>query len=205
MLTELDVTSPWKPLSLTELGELMRGAHFFWCLAGGHAIAQVLGRSYRQHGDIDILVLRPQQLGVQNWFRDWRLYAADPPGTLRSWKSEELLPIGVHDVWCHRQSSSAWELQIMLQESDGDSWYFRRDARVRGSLGDLATDVRGVPCLRMDLQLLFKSKERRARDESDFRELLPVLSNEQRETLAYWLDLTYPAGHPWLYRTRSLG
>jgi aminoglycoside-2''-adenylyltransferase len=198
MLTDLDVASPWKPLPLAELVELMRGALFFWCLAGGHAIAHVLGRSYRQHGDIDIVVLRPDQLQVQNWFSAWRLYAADPPGTFKPWKAHEVLPRGVHDVWCHRDESPAWELQIMIQESDGDSWYFRRDARVRGSISALATDVRGVPCLRMDLQLLFKSKEPRAKDESDFRELLPVLSNEQRETLAYWLRLTHPDGHPWL-------
>ena len=86
----------------------------------------------------------------------------------------------------------------MIQECDGDSWYFRRDARVRGSIGDLATDVRGVPCLRMDLQLLFKSKQPRAKDERDFRELLPVLTDEQRKRLAYWLRLTAPGDHPWL-------
>lgn len=198
MVTELDVTSPWKPLSLAELVELMRGAHFLWCLAGGHAIAHLLGRSHRQHGDIDIVVLRPEQLHVQNWLGAWRMYAADPPGTLRPWQPHEVLPNGVHDVWCHRDESPAWELQVMIQESDGDSWYFRRDARVCGSVGDLATDVRGVPCLRMDLQLLYKSKQPRAKDESDFREVLPVLSNEQRESLAYWLELTYLDGHPWL-------
>lgn len=86
----------------------------------------------------------------------------------------------------------------MIQETDGNSWYFRRDHRVRGSVDDLAMDVRGVPCLRMDLQLLFKSREPRAKDESDFRELLPVLPNAQRELLAYWLALMNPDGHPWL-------
>ncbi len=199
MRTELEVSSPWKPLTLAELVELMRGVKFFWCLAGGHAIAHVLGRSYRPHGDIDIVVLRPDQVEVQNWFRNWRLYAAaPPPGMLRPWEPNEMLPIGIHDVWGHRDSSRAWELQIMIQETDGNSWYFRRDHRVRGSVDDLAMDVRGVPCLRMDLQLLFKSREPRAKDESDFRELLPVLPNAQRELLAYWLALMNPDGHPWL-------
>ena len=198
MTTELDASSRWNPLSLAELVEVMRGADFFWCLAGGHAIAQVLGRSYREHADIDIVVLRPEQLEVQRWFRELRLYAVDPPGSLRPWKSHEVLSIGVHDVWCRRADSRAWELQMMIQESDGNSWYFRRHARVHGSIGDLATTVNGVPCLRMDLQLLFKSKEPRAKDESDFRELLPVLTDVQRENLAYWLRLTHPDGHPWL-------
>lgn len=197
MATKLDVTSPWKPLSVPQLVELMRGARFFWCLAGGHAIAHVLGRSYRPHGDIDIVVLRPDQLALHDWLHEWQLYAADPPGSLRPWTPNATLPNGVHDAWCHREKSRAWELQIMIQESDGTSWFFRRDARVHGSVDDLATKVNGVPCLRMDLQLLFKSKEPRAKDEIDFRELLPVLTDAQRETLAYWLRLTSPA-HPWL-------
>ena len=176
----------------------MRGAPFFWCLAGGHAIAHVLGRSYRPHGDIDIVVLRPEQLAVLNWLHEWRLYAADPPGSLRPWTLNETLPIGVHDVWCRREGRSAWELQIMIQEAEGDSWYFRRDASVRGGVNDLATLVNGVPCLRMDLQLLFKSKDPRAKDEADFAELMPVLTDAQRETLAYWLRLVYPNGHLWL-------
>ncbi len=87
---------------------------------------------------------------------------------------------------------------MMIQESDDDEWYFRRDSRVRGSVNDLATDVNGVPCLRMDLQLLFKSKEPRPKDEADFRELLPILTDVQRETLAYWLELTNRNGHSWL-------
>jgi aminoglycoside-2''-adenylyltransferase len=198
MPSELDVSSPWKPLSLAELVEQMRGASFFWCLAGGHAIAHVLGRSYRPHGDIDIVVLRPDQLDVQNWFREWRLYAANPRGSLRPWRSPDTLPVEVHDVWCHREGSRKWELQIMIQESDGKSWYFRRDARVHGSVDDLAPLVNAVPCLRTDLQLLFKSKEPRAKDNVDFRELLPVLTDEQRERLAYWLGLTAPGDHPWL-------
>jgi hypothetical protein len=175
----------------------MRGAEFFWCLAGGHAVAHVLGRSHREHGDIDIVIIRTQLLEAQRWLRGWRLYAAGAPEGLRPWIPNEQLPAQIHDVWCHREGSHAWELQIMVQESDGDSWYFRRDARVSGRVADLATIVDDVPCLRMDLQLLFKSRDPRPKDETDFRALLPALSDAERKTLAYWLRLVYPSGHPW--------
>jgi hypothetical protein len=175
----------------------MFGAGFFWCLAGGHAIERVVGRPYRPHEDIDIVVLRSEQLAVREWLHDWELAAADPPGSLRPWLPGERLPWRVHDVWCHRPESRAWELQVMLQEADAQCWYFRRDDRVHGHLDDLAKMVDGVPCLRPDLQLLFKAKSLRPRDELDFQQVLPFLSENERVTLAQWLRLTSPNGHPW--------
>jgi hypothetical protein len=175
----------------------MKHAEFLWCLAGGYAVERFVGRAFREHGDTDIVVLRRDQLALQSWLTDWKWYAADPPGTLRPWKAGEALPIGIHDIWGHREASRAWELQIMIQECDGDSWYFRRDDRIRGSVGDLVQSLDGVPCLRVDLQLLYKSKGLRDKDELDFTESLPRLGPEQRDTLASWLRVVYPQGHPW--------
>lgn len=193
-----DVASPWSPLPVPVLASLMRGAGFFWCLAGGHAVERVVGHPYRTHDDTDIVVLRPEQLAVQAWLGDWHLSAADPPGMLRPWTIGERLPWRVHDVWGRRVESSGWELQIMIQEADGESWYFRRDDRVNGRIDNLATIVNGLPCLRMDLQLLYKAKSSRPRDEADFQQLLPHLTDEQRRTLAEWLRLTCPNGHQWI-------
>lgn len=197
MQTTPDVTAPWSPLPLPQLLDRMRGAGFFWCLAGGQAISRVVGRSFRSHHDLDIVVLRSEQLAVREWLHDWRLYAADPPGSLRPWARQEILPSTVHDVWCHRDGNESWELQIMIQEADSESWLYRRDARVRGPIEDLAMLVDGVPCLRMDLQLLFKSKAVRPKDDHDFRELAPLLAGAERDNLARWLRLIHPGGHPW--------
>jgi hypothetical protein len=193
-----DVDSPWMPLPVLEVQELMRGARFFWCLAGGLAIERVVGRSYRTHDDTDIVVLRPDQLALQGWLTDWHLAVADPPGCLRPWTKGERMPSRAHDVWGHRPGSRAWELQVMIQEADGDVWYYRTDDRVNGRIADLATTVDDVPCLRMDLQLLFKAKSSRPKDEMDFQQMLPFLSEAERLTLATWLRLTCPNGHHWI-------
>jgi hypothetical protein len=193
-----NVETPWSPLPVNAVVELMRGAPFFWCLAGGHAIERVVGRPYRPHDDIDIVVLRPDHLALRQWLKDWHLAAADPPGSLRSWNDGETLPWRVHDLWGHRDGTEAWELQVMIQEADAGSWYFRRDDRVHGRVDDLAVTVDGVPCLRMDLQLLYKSKSSRQKDETDFHELLAILGETQRRTLADWLRLTSPNGHHWI-------
>ncbi len=180
------------------LAEHIRDAGFFWCLAGGQAIERVVRRSYRAHEDIDIVVLRPEQLALQSWLADWSLFVADPPGVLRSWDRGERIPWRAHDIWAHRPGAAGWELQVMIQEADHESWYFRRDDRVNGRITDLATMVDGIPCLRMDLQLLFKAKSSRPKDEEDFLQLLPVLDEAQRTQLASWLRLTSPNGHPWI-------
>jgi hypothetical protein len=69
---------------------------------------------------------------------------------------------------------------------------------VQGRIDDLAMMVNGLPCLRMDLQLLYKAKSSRPRDEADFQQLLPHLSDEQQRTLVEWLRLTCPNGHHWI-------
>lgn len=193
-----ETDAPWSPLPADTINEVMQGADFFWCLAGGLAIERVVGESYRSHDDSDIVVLRPQLAAVQRYFDGWFLAAADPPGLLRRWDPGERLPWRVHDVWAHRADAKAWELQLMIQEADGDCWYYRRDDRVNGRIDDLATLVDGVPCLRMDLQLLYKSRGIRAKDDEDFLRLAPVLPHEQRQTLLDWLRLTNPNGHQWI-------
>ena len=193
-----NVTTPWAPLTVEELCGVMRGAGFFWCLAGGQAIERIVGRPYRPHDDLDIVVLRSQQAAVQQWFSDWTLVAADPPGSLRPWLNGEKLAWRVHDVWARRRAAAGWELQIMMLEDDATSWFFRRDDRVHGRVDDLIVMAAGVPCLRPDLQLLFKSKSSRPKDDLDFLQLLPVLSDQQRQTLWDWLDLTSPNGHSWM-------
>lgn len=193
-----NVDTPWLPLPVDDVMHLMRGAPFFWCLAGGQAIERVVGRPYRAHDDIDILVLRTDLEGLHQWLTGWLLSAADPPGSLRPWVAGEKLPWRVHDVWGRREESPAWELQVMIQEADAGMWYFRRDDRVQGRIDELVRIVAGVPCLRMDLQLLYKAKSSRPKDETDFEQLLPHLCGDERRRLAEWLRLTCANGHHWI-------
>lgn len=200
MSTELDVGSPWSSIAPAEIAELLSDAAFFWCLAGGHAVERFVGEAFREHADIDIVVLRRDQLELQERLQGWRWFAADPPGSLRPWVIGEVLPPGVHDIWAHRVGRDHWELQVMIQESEGGSWVFRRDHRIRGPVVDLASPLGGIPCIRMDLQMLYKSKGRRPKDELDFERVLPKLTQVQRATLAAWLNTTNPGGHEWAAR-----
>jgi hypothetical protein len=188
----------WAPLSVEEVVATFANAPFQWCLAGGYAIEQFFGSSIRPHSDIDITVYRDEQLSVQRWLKGWELYAADPSQTLRKWCADEFLPFGSHDIWGHQVESDAWQLQIMLAEVEGDEWFSRRSPMIRGQRMGLMTVYGGIPCIRVEIQLMYKAKNPRPKDEQDFLACLPRMSAEARDWLREKLMLLYPQGHDWL-------
>ena len=84
-LTEL----PWEPLSPAEVAGLFADVPW-WCVAGGHAIELAVGRPLRPHSDIDVLLLRRDQLAAQHalagweWWRPTRRASCDAGGPVRS-------------------------------------------------------------------------------------------------------------------------
>jgi Aminoglycoside-2''-adenylyltransferase len=189
----------WEPLSLAQVLELLGEGAFPWWVAGGWAIDLFVGRETRHHEDLDVVVLRRDQFVIQASMGDWELWAADPPGTLRPWAAGEFLAPAIHDIWCRRASSEPWSLQLMLAESQGDRWAFRRNPRITTPLTRIGRRTAdGTPYLAPDVQLLFKSgPNRRPKDEADFTVALPRLDLESRQWLAIALDAHSP-GHPWL-------
>ncbi|HEU4323358.1 MAG TPA: hypothetical protein VFS21_09445 [Roseiflexaceae bacterium] len=188
----------WSPLTVAEVAQLFAGAPFTWGLAGGYALELFASRPLREHDDIDVLVFRDEQQLVQRWLRDWHLFAADPPGTLRPWRAGEELPYGIHDIWGHRPGSDAWQLQLMLAEAEGGEWFSRRDRRVRGPRDGLFAKYGDLPCLRPEVQLFYKAHRPRPKDEQDFAACLPLLDPAARAWLAEQLRLVYGEGHGWV-------
>ena len=188
----------WKPLTLEAAVMLFQKAPFRWFVAGGYAVEQFLGTSIRAHDDIDIAVFRDEQITVQEWLNSWQLYAADPPGTLRRWETGEYLAEGIHDIWGHRFGADAWQLQLMLVEVNGDEWYSRFDPAVREKREALIANYHGLPCTRIDVQLLYKSRHHRPKDDQDFYAALPHLSVDAKRWLNENIRRLRPDGHDWL-------
>jgi len=196
-----EVTFPfdhWTPLSVAAVHHLFHNAPFRWGLAGGYAVEQFLGMSIRAHDDIDIVIFRDDQHQLHHWLIGWRLYAADPPGTLRVWSASEWLAYGIHDIWCHHANAQAWQLQIMLAETEGDDWFSRRHPMIRGPRNDLLVDYHHSPCVRIEVQLLYKAKGNREKDWLDFHACVPLLTAEAKAWLTQVLRLAHPEGHAWL-------
>ncbi|MYW02974.1 amino acid transporter [Streptomyces sp. SID3343] len=193
----------WDPAPLREVAALFSGSDCPWWIAGGIAIELAVGRRWRSHGDIDVLLLRRDQLAAQRALAGWQWWAADPPGSLRPWAPGEVLPVGIHDIWCRPGPGDPWRIQIMLDESEGVEWVSRRDSRMRRPLDTLgATSADGIPYLVPDVQLFYKAQDFRPKDEADLTAVLPVLTKPQRRRLAAAIGRTY-GPHPWLERLRA--
>jgi hypothetical protein len=188
----------WDPVAPAEVARLFATVGVPWWVAGGYAIELAVGRPVREHADIDVLVLRRDHLAVQDVLAGWQWWAADPPGVLRPWRPGERLPAGVHDIWCRPDADQPWRIQVMLAESSGAQWISRRNpdlARPIALLGDLSGD--GIPFLRPEIQLFYKAKARRPKDDVDFTAALPLLTVDQRGWLADAITRTH-GPHPWL-------
>jgi len=86
----------------------------------------------------------------------------------------------------------------MLAETDGDHWQFRRDARITRLFATVGRRTKnGIPYLAPELQLLYKAKEPRPKDEADFARTVSFLNPESRRWLTQALSRVH-LGHQWL-------
>ena len=197
----------WSPLSVDDTANILRGIPVPWWIAGGWALDLFVGRTTRAHEDIDILVLRRDQLAVQKRLSDWQLFKTkqpDPPH-LAPWPTGEFLDPPINDVWARRDlHDGPWRFQLMLMEAEGDRWVYRRLPSIGGTIADmgLMTDA-GIPYLAPEIQLLYKSSTGLQKDADDLTSVLPALSRRQAEWLLDCLRRQYPDGHPWVAAVES--
>jgi len=190
----------WCPLELNEIQRLFADLRAPWRVAGGWAIELAVGQAVREHDDVDILVLRRDQEHVRAVLGDWDIVVADPtPGnnTLRSWGSNEIIRSPLNCLWCRRRVDQPWSLEVLLDEADGDTWVSRREPRIRRPVASLGwRTAAGLPVLVPEIQLFYKSKNTRSKDNDDFEAVLPHLKPEQREWLDGALAISNPE-HSW--------
>ena len=188
----------WAPFRPEQVQALLEGMPAPWWIAGGWAMDLVLGQTTRPHGDIEIAVLRKDQLVLQRQLSGWDVRIADV-GALLVWPSGVPLPETQHALWAREpELRDAWQLEVAFERSEGTRWVYRRDARIWCELEELGLrDRRGIPYLRPEIVLLYKSKAPRAVDEADRDQLIRRLETSGCEWLAGALATIDPA-HPWL-------
>lgn len=190
----------WDRASPHEAVEWFANVSVPWWIAGGWAIDLFLNCDTRPHKDLDIGVLRCDIGEVLRVIPGWQIFEA---------KDGVLTPLSrvaprsdVSSLWCRRAETQPWKLELMLDESDGEFWVYRRDPGIRRHLQSLVCrSGSGIPYLAPEVQLLYKAKHARPQDELDFEAVVPHLSTAARSWLRENLARTLPS-HSW---TRALG
>jgi hypothetical protein len=185
---------PWRPLSVESVVETFTPAPFRWWISGGYALELHLQRSWRRHEDTDVGVVRSDLSDLYELLGDWSVQVA-AAGQLRPWRGE---PLGVdqhqNNLWCRRTAEGPWVLDITIGEGSDETWIYRRDRSVQVPW-DVAVlrSADGIPYLAPELQLLYKSKGVRPKDDLDAAEVIPTLDARRRGFLASVLA----PGHAW--------
>jgi GrpB-like predicted nucleotidyltransferase (UPF0157 family) len=177
----------------------LKDVSFPWYISGGWALDLFLGGVNRVHHDVDVVLPRSAQLGLQGHLvgRGWKLITPFEKG-LEPWPLHMKLELPRHQVHAHRQDEF---IDFLLTEMDG-VWKYRRELSILRALekASLRTES-GIPYLAPELVLLFKSRntsnQERLKDQSDFERALAHLEPERRAWLHWALIATSP-DHPWI-------
>jgi len=184
----------WRPFALDEVVRLFVGFPARWWISGGHALELHLGRSWRGHEDSDVGVLRQDSAALRELLVGWDIRVA-AAGRLSPWSGHTVrADASQNNLWCRKSADGPWCIDVTVGEGDEECWIYRRDPTLRVPWDEavLRSDG-GIPYLAPELQLLFKSKVVRPKDEVDAHEVIPALTLDRRQRLGALL----PDDHPW--------
>jgi hypothetical protein len=185
---------PWEPLDLSEVARLFEEWPARWWISGGVALELHLGRSWRSHGDSDVSILRDDAPALRWLLEDWSIQVA-ASGILTQWDgSVPVVEDEQNNMWCRKAQDHPWCLDVTISDGDRECWIYRRNPTIRVPwAGAVLLSEQGIPYLSPELQLLFKSKNNRTKDDKDAAEVIPALNGEQQ----HWLRALLPRDHPW--------
>ena len=179
--------------------QLLSRFPFRWGICGGWALDLFVGRISRPHKDVDVAILRKDQLAFREYLTagEWEA-GVTSHGRLQPWVDGHFLELPMHSVQCKATSVNSANLEVLLNEADETHFRFRRNQTIRLALSSAFVRCeRGVPILAPGIVLLYKSKSKSAEDDADFTNCVPYLGDSSREWLKASLRTLDPT-HAWL-------
>ncbi|MBX5460934.1 MAG: amino acid transporter [Steroidobacteraceae bacterium] len=193
----------WRATHANVAREWLAGVATPWWIAGGWAVDLFVGYASRPHEDLDVGILRKDVMTVLRALPEWEIFEAKD-GQLTFLKPGAQPRSDVHSLWCRRTGEVGWSLELMLEESDGEYWTYRRDRRIRRHLeGVITHDSQQTPFLVPEVQLLYQAKANRPKDDADFDLVVHRLSESGRNWLQRALGMTIPT-HKWARQLERL-
>lgn len=194
----------WAGRTPADVAALFDGYPGIWWVAGGWALEAFTGVP-REHEDTDPSVLRADLPLLRKHLAGRLDVWSAASGALRPLLPDDdpdeapddaLLP-GCGQVWTRRGATLPWEFDILLAPGSADEWVYKRDESLRMPMCEALWERDGIRYLQPEIQLLYKAKGLRAKDQLDFDNTLPHLDQRRRTWLRGALERTLP-GHPWL-------
>jgi Aminoglycoside-2''-adenylyltransferase len=186
----------WRSVGPAEVRDWLAPISEPWWIAGGWALDLFLGEVSRPHGDIDVGIFRGDAPKICATLSAWEFFEAQA-GSLTRLEPDTAPRRAVHSLWARRRGERVWAFELMLDEG-GRDWTFRRNSGIRRPLESaIHRSSEGIPYLAPEIQLLYKAKEFRARDQADLERVVGRLHQDARIWLKTSIAGMYPH-HPWL-------
>ncbi len=175
-----------------------------WFISGGWASDLFLNQVTRPHSDVEIGLFREHQQALRTQLAGWRLTKSDvlrPEGAAWvPWNEDDWVaaPLFQVQAWGPDDEEPAYD--FFLNDTMDGAWQFRRVPSITLPIEEVVRRTPDdIPYLAPEIQLAFKGKSGRPKDDQDFTTVLPYLSEAQREWLAVALHAAY-GEHAWLER-----
>jgi hypothetical protein len=172
-----------------------------WYVSGGWAIDIFVDRITRIHEDIEIGIARQDQHHLHRQLAGWQLYKAVPRpygGDLVPWAPDEHLELPIHQIVAQRAGIQPPEFEFFLNEVWDGELQFRINRSIRRPIAEAyLRTAQGIPVIAPEIQLLYKARLHRPKDEHDFQTVLDALKPAQRAWLYAALEIFRP-DDPWL-------
>jgi hypothetical protein len=97
----------WRPWAPAGAAHVLSGAEVRWCVVGGWAIDLFVGRTTRDHEDLEIAVLRDDFARVRRALRAYRLHVVGD-GEVRALAEDEEPPEDRHQNWVLDPAAQEW-------------------------------------------------------------------------------------------------
>jgi hypothetical protein len=182
---------------------VMRGYRHPWFISGGWAIDLFVGRVTREHEDIEVGAFFPHQEDLRKHLAGWEL-ARIRNDAWQSWADGDPIELPEFQIQARSARRAPRVFDIFLNPLDGSDWVSRRHPDLRRPAAEIAarTAARGhapsnVPYLVPEVQLLYKAKYHRPKDDADFEAAVGTMTAAQRGWLRETLEAHHP-GDPWI-------
>lgn len=173
--------SQWLPITVREVYARFSASSVPWWIAGGVAIDLLLGWETRPHADIDVEMFRSDRDALVDILHGWDLSLVSA-GELTPFDPGQRVAENVYGVWGRPNPEASWAVVVMLADGDRSEWRFRRDNAITLSGDRLFNHTpSGIPYCTPEVQLLYKAKKARPKDDIDFARCLHRLTSSKWE------------------------